>query len=108
MITGPPLVTLTYTVFMNRRNAVRLFASLGIAGATLTAQEKQTESKEKRLSTEELDRLLQKRENLFFLDVREPKELEELGTIKGYVNIPLGQLESRLSEIPKDKLIITA
>jgi rhodanese-related sulfurtransferase len=40
--------------------------------------------------------------------VREPKELAELGTIKGYVNIPLGQLESRLSEIPKDKLIVTA
>jgi len=40
--------------------------------------------------------------------VREPKELTELGTIKGYVNIPLGQLESRLSEIPKDKLIVTA
>ena len=34
--------------------------------------------------------------------------IQELGSIKGYVNIPLGQLESRLKEIPKDKLIITA
>jgi rhodanese-related sulfurtransferase len=40
--------------------------------------------------------------------VREPKELEELGTIKGYVNIPLSQIENRLSEIPKNKLIVTA
>lgn len=45
---------------------------------------------------------------VFFLDVREPKELEELGTFDGYVNIPLGQIEKRLAEIPKDKAIITA
>ena len=62
----------------------------------------------KALTNEELTKLLEKKENLFFLDVREPKELEDLGTISGYVNIPLGQLEARLSEIPKNKLIITA
>lgn len=62
----------------------------------------------KKLSDAELEKLLKDEKNLFFLDVREPKEIEELGSIKGYVNIPLGQLESRLGEIPKDKLIITA
>jgi len=45
---------------------------------------------------------------VFFLDVREPQELEELGTFEGYVNIPLGQIEKRLAEIPKNKAIITA
>jgi rhodanese-related sulfurtransferase len=45
---------------------------------------------------------------VFFLDVRESRELAELGTFDGYVNIPLGQLERRLSEIPKDKAIVTA
>jgi predicted sulfurtransferase len=45
---------------------------------------------------------------VFFLDVREPDELEKLGTFDGYVNIPLGQIEKRLAEIPKDKAIITA
>jgi len=45
--------------------------------------------------------------DLFFLDVREPKELEELGTLKGYVNIPLGQLEARLSEVPKGRVVVT-
>lgn len=44
----------------------------------------------------------------FLLDVREPKELEELGTFEGYVNIPFGQLERRLAEIPRDKPVITA
>ena len=44
----------------------------------------------------------------FFLDVRDPRELAELGTFDGYVNIPFPQLEKRLHEIPKDKPIITA
>ena len=65
------------------------------------------DEKPKSLSDEEIEKLLEKKE-VFFLDVREPKEIEELGSIKGYVNIPLGQLESRLSEIPKEKLIVTA
>jgi rhodanese-related sulfurtransferase len=42
------------------------------------------------------------------LDVREPKELDETGTVKGAIHIPLGQLESRLGELPKDKVILTA
>jgi rhodanese-related sulfurtransferase len=59
------------------------------------------------ISTEELEKYLKDPKKIFFLDVREPKEIEELGSVKGYVNIPLGQLESRLNEVPKDKLIIT-
>jgi len=59
------------------------------------------------ISTDELTKLLEKKENVFWLDVREPKELVELGTVPGYVNIPLGQLEKRLAEIPKDKVVVT-
>jgi rhodanese-related sulfurtransferase len=59
------------------------------------------------ISTEELEKYLKDPKKVFFLDVREPKEIEELGSVEGYVNIPLGQLESRLNEVPKDKLIIT-
>jgi rhodanese-related sulfurtransferase len=42
------------------------------------------------------------------LDVREDAELVETGTVKGAIHIPLGQLESRLGELPKDKVILTA
>ena len=76
------------------------------AAAALLGQDKPA-AEEKKLSADELKDLLEKKD-VFFLDVREPKELEELGTIKGYVNIPLDQLERRLSEIPKNKFIITA
>jgi rhodanese-related sulfurtransferase len=60
-----------------------------------------------KMASDDVLALLEKGE-VFFLDVREPKELEELGTFEGYVNIPLGQIEARISEIPKDKAIITA
>lgn len=60
-----------------------------------------------KMASDEVMALLDKGD-VFFLDVREPKELEELGTLDGYVNIPLGQIEGRLKEIPKDKAIITA
>lgn len=60
-----------------------------------------------KMASDDVMALLEKGE-VFFLDVREPKELEELGTLDGYVNIPLGQIEARLKEIPKDKAVITA
>jgi rhodanese-related sulfurtransferase len=40
----------------------------------------------------------------FILDVREPYELA-VESVPGAVNIPLGQLRSRLNELPKDKEI---
>ena len=80
---------------------------LAIAIATfvgLAAQDKQVHQ----LSAAELKTLLKKNPRLFFLDVREPKEIEQLGTIRGYVNIPVSQLEKRYSEIPKEALVVTA
>ena len=58
------------------------------------------------LDVEALKRRLDAGEDVFLLDVREPRELEEIGTIEGYVNIPMDQLEARLSEIPKDRPIV--
>ena len=79
--------------------------SFAAAGSLLAT--KKSDENEKQLSADELKKLLDEKK-IFFLDVREPRELAELGTIRGYVNIPLGQLEKRLSEVPKDKLIVTA
>ena len=74
---------------------------------TFSAQPQASGAKAKKLAPDELKTLLD-RKDICFLDVREPKELEDIGSIKGYVNIPVGQLESRYQELPKDKLIITA
>ena len=62
---------------------------------------------EMRIEAEDLDEALAD-SDVVLLDVREPWELEEYGTRAGYLNIPLGELESRLDELPKDKTILTA
>ena len=46
--------------------------------------------------------------DVFLLDVREPDELEELGTVEGYTNIPIDELDGRLDELPRDRPILTA
>jgi rhodanese-related sulfurtransferase len=61
----------------------------------------------KRVQAADIDALLAKGD-IVVLDVREPNELEETGTVKGAIHIPLGQLEARLGELPKDKVILTA
>lgn len=49
----------------------------------------------------ELERRLETNERPFLLDVREPEELAD-GLISGSVNIPMAEVEGRLSEIPDD------
>ena len=85
---------------------MKWFAAVLIS-ISLTVFAQAPESKVKKLTPDELKTLLE-RKDIFLLDVREPKELDDSGTIKGYTNIPIGQLESRWQEVPKDKLIITA
>jgi rhodanese-related sulfurtransferase len=68
----------------------------------------QSETSAKSLSTDELKKLAESKEKFFFLDVRETKELEELGTMKGYVHIPLSEVEKRMDEIPRDRLVVLA
>lgn len=85
-----------------------IFAVAVVLTGTLAAQEAQVQDgPARRVEADEIDTYLREKK-VFFLDVREPKELEELGTIEGYTNIPLGELEKRLDELPKDKLILTA
>jgi rhodanese-related sulfurtransferase len=43
--------------------------------------------------------------NAFLLDVREPVELV-VENVEGAVNIPFGQLRSRLGELPRDREIL--
>ena len=73
--------------------------------ATLSAVKPMSE--DMRVKAEDIDSVM-KDGKVFFLDVREPKELEEFGSYEGYVNIPMSQLESRLGELPKDRPILTA
>jgi hypothetical protein len=46
--------------------------------------------------------------DVLLLDVRTPEEIEEQGTVEGYLNIPIEELEARLDEVPRDRPILTA
>lgn len=56
------------------------------------------------LTVEQLAGLQERGENLFLLDVREPHEYE-VANLGGRL-IPLGQLESRLDEVPREERVI--
>jgi len=62
---------------------------------------------DQRIAADGIDELLADGK-VILLDVRESKELEELGTRPGSIHIPLGELERPLDELPKDKTILTA
>jgi rhodanese-related sulfurtransferase len=80
---------------------MRIFITLLLSALALPV------AAEKKLTPEELKEALESKQGIFLLDVRNPEELEQSGVIDGYVNIPLDQLEKRLGEVPRDKVIIT-
>jgi rhodanese-related sulfurtransferase len=57
------------------------------------------------ISRDELARRIKSGEVPFMLDVREPEELAD-GVIPGSVNIPMDEVEQRLSELPTDRDIV--
>ena len=59
------------------------------------------------IPTDQIETLRQEQDP-FFLDVRTPAEVHSQGTLPGYYNIPIDELESRLDELPRDRLILTA
>ena len=77
-------------------------------GATILLVAQNADTRMKQLTAEDLKKLIDSKTKFFFLDVREPKEIKELGTMAGYVNIPLSELEKRAGEIPKASLVVTA
>ena len=93
--------------------AVSFGAMAQSQGGAASAQPQQSTTKvppmseDKRVKTGDIDKMMSKND-MILLDVREPKEIDELGGYEGAINIPIGQLEKRLGELPKDKTILTA
>ena len=56
------------------------------------------------LTVKDLKKLLDDKADFFLLDVREPFE-HDIAHLNGAVQIPLGQLGERLSEVPRNKMI---
>lgn len=76
--------------------------SLTFAVGTARAQEGETE----RIAISELKKKLDSGEKLLLIDVREDRELEEHGAIPGAIHIPMGDLDKRMKDIPKDVRLV--
>lgn len=57
----------------------------------------------KSITPQELKKLMNKKDNILLLDVREPIELMTMGAIDGVQNISVRELKYRTAELPQDK-----
>ena len=101
---------------MVKRDLPLIAAGVSLFAASLMAQEPtirrpenlpEPVSQDQRVQASEIANTLADA-NVVLLDVREAWELEKYGTREGYIHIRLVELEDRLDELPKDKLILTA
>lgn len=81
---------------------ILLAAAMGFAQQPGTAPD----SKAKKLTRPELDKLLAAPDRVLLIDVRRPDEIASNGGFPVYLSIQAGDLEKHLSEIPKDRLIV--
>jgi hypothetical protein len=87
---------------MRRRIFLALVLACAAAQGLSAARAQQQQVPEDRVTLEEF-KALRASGKVFVLDVRYQIDTK----IKGATHIPLGDLESRLSELPKDREIIT-
>lgn len=59
------------------------------------------------LTRKELDKLLERPQNLLVIDVRRPDEVSKIGGLPVYLTIQLSELEKSLAWIPKGRTIVT-
>ena len=64
-------------------------------------------TKAKQLTNEEFDSYLAHPDQVLLVDVRRPDEVSTIGGFPVYLSIQSKDLKNHLSEIPKDRLIIT-
>jgi rhodanese-related sulfurtransferase len=60
------------------------------------------------INADQLKQLIDSGQEFVLLDVRGADEIAKNGTLPGYLHIPLGELNARMGEVPKGKLIIAA
>jgi len=87
--------------------AATAFAQQSGAPKQAATKEKAAPVKAKTLNRAELDALLAKPGQVLLIDVRRPDEISTIGGFPVYLSIQAGDLEKHLSEIPKDRLIVT-
>ena len=75
-----------------------LIAIVGVAGLAQAQESGDIE----RIAIPTLKDKLESGDTFLLIDVREDWELEANGAIRGAIHIPVGELEARMPDIPKD------
>jgi rhodanese-related sulfurtransferase len=65
----------------------------------------QVSAAEQNISSREAKSLMDKNRNVYLLDVRTPREYGQ-GKLPGSVLIPIGELERRIAEVPKNRPVL--
>jgi 3-mercaptopyruvate sulfurtransferase SseA len=89
---------------MMPRLALTALLAVVMAGAA-PAPAGNPEVPEQYISVDQAKALLDKNERVTFIDVREKSQYDDLH-IKGAINIPLGVLPARLSEVPRMNRVV--
>ncbi len=86
----------------HRVTRTRLLAWLPMLGLVLAAS---VAAQTERLEVDELKAQLEAGAEVLLIDVREDYEVES-GSIPGAIHIPVGELEARMPDIPKDVRLV--
>ena len=86
-----------------RRQVSRLGVTLGLAALALAAVPAAAQTE--RLDVDALKEQLDAGAELLLIDVREDHEVAS-GSIPGAIHIPVGELEARMPDIPKDVRLV--
>ena len=61
-----------------------------------------------RTSVNDLQELMERGENIFFVDTRNPKAWAEADTkLPGAIRVPADAVEKHFADIPRDRLVVT-
>ena len=78
-----------------------VLAVIAVSSQWAAAQEQKMKQPE-RIAASDLKKKMDSGEKILLIDVREDAELKQEGAIPGAIHIPVGDLDKRMKDIPKD------
>ena len=73
---------------------------------TEASKQSDTAKQPERIAVSDLKKKLDSGEKMLLIDVREDWELKQDGAIPGAIHIPVGELDARMKDIPKDVQLV--
>jgi rhodanese-related sulfurtransferase len=96
---------------MNKRSIGIILGLIVVIGLTMyigfgmSSKETNKSAELQVVDTAKLTQMIIEKENMVIVDLREP-ELFAAGKVPGAINIPFEQIESKYTELPKDKKVV--